>query len=594
MTDENQLNDSMVRTQIDGPDGKTWVLVDKESRLGDLRAVLDAKLRAYRERTGQRDVDAFDLLNDHDEHPEAIKLYMWIRDREIELDELPDEGKEDRIRDQQESVFKQRIDRNRTILERVEKEEELGARITIYDKGKFITSLTKDALLEELHTIQKYHSHLLSDEQSKKVREWSEGKTPTKIDEYQIRLKHLDGSGFFVLRPNDHPDLLRAAVRDRQNELGKAKSELVDLWIEKSHNDDFEHRIRIFPSGLDKFENTVEVDLNEFKIDFVEYLYKQMSCTAVALLPEHKKRLDQYYNRLLEQSKDHKQPQSIQFPVSISGETVYVDRNTDRGVLEAATEMYRKNVSEDNRRWLWHWTRNTPTDDRSEHLIRVYQRDNPNYFRNFNRFEDIERIERIINNYSEHLYVTSADRKKATGWLESMEQMDKSATKTIKMMHSTQLECYVTEHLAKSDPKKVSELLEDASWTTTAKNRTQILKWLGREDKSPEEQIFVAGKAFSRENSLETLKGLASSLVDGGFEELSPEAAKKLLTWIHTKEKLGDDYYLQERYKKSIGADRLPRKSKLDQALKEILNEVGKTKTTPGKDKDDDILPSRN
>ena len=450
--------------------------------------------------------------------------------------------------------------------------------------------------MEELRVVQEFYSHCLSDDQNKKVHEWSVGKQPTKEDEYEIRLKHLDGSGFSTLKPTDHPDFLSAAARDRQVDLGKQKTLMIQDWIDHSNkkNNDFDERIRIFLKGLDDFENTVEIDLKDFKIDFVEYLYKKVASTDLAILPEHKVRLDEYYDKLLEQSKERKEPRSIQMPINTSGQTVLVERNTDRGVLEAATEMYRKNVSDDNRGWLMHWTRNTSSFNENENQIRVYQRDNPHNFRSFSRFEDIEQIERVSNTFSEDLYVTSTDRKKATLWLESMEPMDKDKQKTIKLVHSTQLEYSVSEELAKSNPQVVSDLLADASWTTTSKNRGQILKWLGREDKSQEEQILVAGKTYSRENSLESLKKLVHSLADGGFEELDPEAAKKLLTWIHTKEKHGDDYYLQEKYQNLVTGKTSQTKNKLDRALQEILTEVGKTKKEPNKDKDNDILPSFN
>ena len=85
MTDENDFYDSIVRTQMGGPLGMTWVIVDKDSRLGDLQAVLKAKLKAYKLRTGKDEADEFDLLDDSREHAEALKLHFWIKSREKEL-----------------------------------------------------------------------------------------------------------------------------------------------------------------------------------------------------------------------------------------------------------------------------------------------------------------------------------------------------------------------------------------------------------------------------------------------------------------------------------------------------------------------------
>lgn len=605
---------SKIMTKIDGPFGPTWIVLSQSSRMSDLELVLEHKTREFEEKrknvqnmSKDRSLNAniYKMMEDPEFGPDAYKLYIWINEKESETFGLSKKEQEEWLKTEA-NVFVESTNRKKEVFERLLKEEQQGKRITVYDEGRFFTSLTKDSSHAEMQTVLAYVSNDLTEEQVLKINNWmskAKIKSEEQLKDEPIRLRHLDGSGFHTLTKETHPDFLRAAVRDRNAELGAHKLEIIETWINDSQSrvPDHEDRIRIFHKGLDREDDTTQIDLSKHSIDFVEKLQHHLTTSDAALLPEHKSRLDRRYDELLaeRQSPNWKEPESIQVPVGTKGKTIDVSRNLPEHVLDVVYDLYAwDNLTEENRERLWQWRCEAPYEGIDRNTVRAYEQQDKTKFRVLNKFKDIAEIEKLLK--SRDYYFTHYESEKARDWVDSLEPLfpREPDKQTAILMHSTGLTLDITMESAQKDPTRVSEVLSDSHWTTTERNRRLIESWLHRADRNPEEEIAVSGLIYNRNQPVAELKKLADSMVENNFEALTPEAAKKLLTWIHTKEKFGDDYYSDKpppdpqpvppsRYDKLFG-DRL----KLDVAVSEILTDIGKVATKEKKKDKDEPFPS--
>lgn len=605
-----KARDGKVITKVDGPFGPTWIALSQFSRLSDLELVLEHKTREFEEKRKNvrrmfsggrtRNASIYDMMEDPEFGSDAFKLYIWIDEKESETFGLSKKKQEEWLK-KEANFFVESTNRKKEVFERLLKEEQQGKRITVHDDGKLVTSLTKDSPYSEMETVLTYFSGGLSEEQVSKISNWM-SKSKKKSDEHlkddPIRLRHMDESGFQLLSKETHPDFLRAAIRDRSPELGGSKLEIIGSWIKDAEDrvPDHENRIRIFHQGLDRSDETTQLDLSRYKIDFIEKLQLHLTTSDAALLPEHKSRLDRRYDALLkeEQSPSWKEPDSIQVPVGIKGRTIDVTPNMPEHVIDLVYDLYSWDLSEENRECLWQWRCKAPYEPLDRNAVRAYEQADMTKFRVLNKFRDIEEVEKLLK--SRDYYFKHYDAERARDWVDSLEPLfpKEPDKQTAILMHSTGLTLDITLDVAMKDPTRVSEVLSDLHWTTTERNRRLVESWLHRTDRNPEEEIVVSGVSYNRNQPVAALKSLADSMVESNFEQLTPEAAKKLLTWIHSKEKFGDDYYKDKpspepqpvpasRYDKIFG-DR----PKLDAAVAEILTDIGKVATKDkNKDKDE-------
>jgi hypothetical protein len=146
---------------------------------------------------------------------------------------------------------------------------------------------------------------------------------------------------------------------------------------------------------------------------------------------------------------------------------------------------------------------------------------------------------------SDENYMSWQDHEIAREWIDSLRPLspDKLDKRAAVMLHSTGLRLEVDLNLVQKQPEKTIEILNDSHWTTTEENRNIIESWLDKQERKSQDELVVNGGKYDRQDPLSRLKQLADSLVDEQFQQLTPEEAKKLLIWIHTKEKYGDDYY---------------------------------------------------
>jgi hypothetical protein len=540
--------DGMVKTQVNSPWGRTWIIVTYESRLSDVETVLQEKTNEYLEKTGKQDATVQDLLTDPDIGPDVFKLYHWRSELQAELATLPEDEKE-KWHEQEKNEYLKFIDRSRKVMERIIGEAQQGKRLILYGEDG-LTSLTKKSPLQEMKLAYEFCSDEMEPEQRKILETWmqkAKDKTINDLKEEPIRLKNLEGDGFIVLNKSTHPDFLLAATRYRFAEMGKAQEITVAQWTVDSPEaqNDHESRIRIFHNGLDDFEHTTEIDLRKYGLNFTELLYKNLSSvnTKASLLDEHKQRLDFHYEHLLKEYKDPSRPipLGIEIPLGISGDTVTITPKSDYKLMDELHWKFRGCISDEDNAKLSDWKLNAPNNHIPE-TIRVYSKDFSSW-RDLHRHKDSVEIQKEMK--SDENYMSWQDHEIAREWIDSLRPLspDKLDKRAAVMLHSTGLRLEVDLNLVQKQPEKTIEILNDSHWTTTEENRNIIESWLDKQERKSQDELVVNGGKYDRQDPLSRLKQLADSLVDEQFQQLTPEEAKKLLIWIHTKEKYGDDYY---------------------------------------------------
>ena len=551
--DDLESQDRTIRSKVDGPFGPTWIIVTERSQLPHLEAIYQHKLKAFMDRTGKTEATIFDLLQDPANSSDAFKLDQWIHERQSQRLNLSAEERE-KLKYREEQEFSELVQQREQMFGRILTEEEQGKRVTIYndDDKSVMVSLTQDSPHNEVTTVLGYFGEYTSPKQKEILQAWTKEAPDQQITELKdepLRLKKLNGDGFDVLTNQTHPDILRAATMNRMVELGKERYQVIQKWIEDSTQPDNPQRVRIFHQGFDQYNDSTELNLKRFSIDYVEHIYKHISQARATLLPEHKQRLDDYYEVLLERQNDPTfAPMFIEIPRSLKGEreTFTLTKNADKEVLYLAYDIYGDRLTEPHKDLLWKWYEEAPWKKPVPDTIRAYDQTDLNNFRVLHKFKDMEEIEKSLRD-SKSLF-TPYDAEKAQDWISALQPIfprDPKQEKAI-CLHSSQFKLEVTLSKVQNEPDKFNELLNDGHWTTTSRNRLLIQSWLRQADKTPEEEIVYNSETFTRNSSLSKLQELAGYVAEEKFGLLSQESAKKLMTWIHTKEKFGDDYFLDK------------------------------------------------
>ena len=548
-----ESQDRTIRSKVDGPFGPTWIIVNQRSQLPHLEAIYRHKLKVFMDRTGKTEATIFDLLQDPDNSSDAFKLDQWIRERQRQRLDLSVEERE-QLKNREENEFSGLLSEREQVFGRILSEEEQGERVTIYsdDDQSVMVSLTQDSPRNEAATVLGYFGEYTSSKQKEVLQAWA--KEPldqpiAELDNEPLKLKKLNGEGFDVLTNQTHPDILRAATMNRMGELGKTGYPIVQRWIEGSAQPDSPQRVRIFHQGLDEYNDSTELNLERFSIDYIEHIYKHISQARATLLPEHKQRLDDYYEALLERQKDPSfAPMFIEIPRSLKGESgsFTLTKNADKEVLYLAYDIYGDRLNEKNKDLLWKWYEDAPWKQPVPESIRVYGQTDLNKFRVLHKYKDAEEIEKSLRD--QNSLITPYDAEKAEGWIRVLQPIPPQDPKQEKAicLHSSRFRIEVTLSKVQDEPDKFNELLNDGNWTTTSRNRLLIQSCLRQADRTPEEEIVYNGETFTRNSSLSNLHELADYVAEQKFGTLAPESAKKLMTWIHTKEKFGDDYFLDK------------------------------------------------
>lgn len=578
------IYEGMVKTKVDSPWGKTWIIVTYESRLSDVDAVLKQKMNEYLEKTGRRDATLGDVIADPEFGPDVFKLHAWKSERLADLEALPEDQKQE-FHEREQNDYLEFIDRNRKVMERIINEAKQGKRLILYGEDG-LTSLTKNSPKQEMQIAYELCADQMEPEQLKILKGWmtkAKDKTIDTLKEEPIRLKNFDGDGFIVLNKDTHPDFLLAATRYRFTEMGKAQEITVAQWTVDSPEtqNDHESRIRIFHKGLDDFEHTTEIDLRKYGLNFTELLYKNLTSvnTKTALLEEHKQRLDFHYEHLLKEQKNPSKAVSlgVQIPLGVSGDTVTLTPKSDYKLIDELHWKYKGCISEEDDAKLSEWKLNAPYNH-IPNTIRVYSKDFSSW-RVLHKHKDSAEIQNEIK--SEENYIGWEDREIAREWIESLNPISspKLDQRAVVMLHSTGLRLELDSNLAQKQSEKTREILDDSHWTITDENRKVIETWLDNIDQVLEEDLIFKGELYNRNDPLSRLKRLADGLVDEQFQSLSSEEAKKLLIWLHTKEKYGDDYYKDQDTPLLVPSDPSVVLKKQQRAMTEIIAELEQSVT---------------
>ncbi len=536
-------DDELVKLRIDGPGGPAVVALTKDMPLEVLKQVLDAKAGELCAGASQRE----QVLLSPYERGETLKLISWVNEQEARLAAMSvEQRKKHQI--QSEKLAESQRQSAQKELEKLRLEELKGKRITIYQSNDSLLSVSEASSKEQLEIVQKYLGHKLDEAQIKSLKKWT-SKQHTKHhaleSEIAISIKTADGS--LKLSEASNADLLKLALAEHKSELSQQQAKQVQKWIDSASKQEAD-KVRIFHSGKQHPLQSSEISLSLHGKAYVDELYLQLGDTAY-MLPEHRKKLDRYYKDLSEGKT--KEPELLELPSNLPGRFTYFAIDTEREVLEVALATRKDLLSKESKEKLEEWIAGAKESKQKKDTLRIYDATNPTVFVTVNKAMNAEEIDQEIERLGSSVAFMKTDAAKTLSkWMESPDALPETVSTPdsdrINATHDSGITLSIDNELVLRHPEKLKEILSDSTWSLPEEDRKKLQAQLSPIATEKSDEFYFEGTKYSNSTSLKVLKDFAAQIAEDEQNNLPPQHAKKLLTWITRKEKLGEQAQVKE------------------------------------------------